>query len=163
MDYLTRARDEIHRTAGRLDLPSLRRETDGKWSPAQVLEHLTLAFTANRAVLEKALASGEVRGRAPGLKQWLARIMVVDLGYFPPVQAPEATVPRGMIAPERSVAAACEALTALDAAFARIAERFGHRARVANHMYLGGMTVHQWRKFHWRHVRHHMKSLIHNP
>ena len=131
----------------------------GKWSIAQTLEHLTLAFRANASAMEKALESGELRARTPQLKQVLGRVMVVDLGYFPRVNAPEMTVPSGSISPDESVSAVREALTRLDATLTRISHRFGDDVPVANHPYFAGMTVPQWRKFHWRHTRHHMKQI----
>ena len=39
----------------------------GGWTIAEILEHLLLAFTGNTKAFEKALASGEVRGRPPRL------------------------------------------------------------------------------------------------
>lgn len=158
--YLRQAMDAIDRDAGPLDVRTIARPIDeGRWSVARILEHLTLAFRGNADAIGKALASGEVRGRAPTVAQRLGRMLVVDLGYFPRVEAPERTRPTGSIPPEQSVAAIREALTALDAALARASARFGDAALVANHPYFQGLTVPQWRKFHWRHTVHHMRQV----
>lgn len=157
--YLRQALDAIDTTVGPLDVRTIARRIEGRWSVAEILEHLTLAFTWNTGMIEKALASGEVRGRAPKIAQRLGRMLVVDLGYFPRVQAPERTRPHGSIPPERSLAAIRDALTALDAALARASARFGDAALVANHPYFEGLTVPQWRKFHWRHAVHHMRQV----
>ena len=37
--------------------------------------------------------------------------------------------------------------------------RFGDRTPLLNHPYFAGMSVRQWRKFHWRHTVHHMKQV----
>lgn len=157
--FLQLALDTIDEAAGRLDAPVMARPVAGQWSIAEILEHLTLAFRANAAGLEKALASGELRARQPRFKERLARILVVDAGYFPRVEAPAMTRPHASIPPERSLAAIREGLTALDATLTRVAARFGEAALVSNHPYFAGLTVRQWRKFHWRHTLHHMRQV----
>jgi hypothetical protein len=157
--FLRRALDDLESAAGHLTADAIGRSAGDRWSIAGILEHLTLAFTLNRTVLEKALASGEVRARAPRLRQRLVAVLVVEFGYFPRVEAPEGTRPAGRIPPDRSVAAVREALIALDATCSRLAERVGEHTRVANHPYFAGLTVRQWRKFHWQHTRHHMRQV----
>jgi hypothetical protein len=157
--FLESALAEIDRAAGHLPAAIIVRPVEGRWSIAQILEHLTLAFTVNRAALEKALASGELRARPPGPRHRFGRLLVVDIGYFPRRKSPDMTTPRGSVPPERAVAALREALAALDETLTRVAARFGETAPVANHPYFSGMNVRQWRKFHWRHTRHHMKQV----
>jgi len=161
--YLAAALEAIDETVGGLPVESIaRRPADpARWSIAQILEHLTLAFRANRAAFEKALASGELRARPPLLKQRVLRLLVVDLGYFPRAEAPELTRPSGSIRVEESVPAIRAALESLDATLTQVASRFGSEALAANHPYFGGMSVAQWRKFHWRHTLHHMKQVEH--
>jgi hypothetical protein len=159
--YLQRARDAIDGTAGRLALEILARRVYGHWSIAEILEHLTLAFTANAAALEKALASGELRARRPSLKQTFGRILVVHIGYFPRAEAPSMTRPSGAIPVERALPAIRAALDTLDGTLQRTSEKFGDNVRVSNHPYFSGMTVRDWQKFHWRHTLHHMKQVKH--
>ena len=156
--YLQSAFDAIDTVAGKLPGEVIVRPVEGKWSIAEILEHLTLAFEANARAMDKAVASGELRARQPRLRQTLGRMLVVDAGYFPRVSAPETTRPTG-IAPERSLTSVREALIRLDGALTRAAERFGEDVRVANHPYFGGLTIRQWRKFHWRHTNHHMAQV----
>ena len=158
-DYLRRAREAIDAAAGSLDAGTLGRKADARWSIAEILEHLTLAFTANRTALEKALASGELRARRPTLKQTLGRILVVDAGYFPRREAPSLTRPSGTIPVERALPAIREALDALDGTLERVGHQFGADLLVSNHPYFAGMSVRHWRKFHWRHTLHHMKQV----
>lgn len=159
--YLGRALDAIDATVGGLTVERIaRREPGGgRWSIAEILEHLTLAFRANTAAFEKALASGHLRARPPALRQRLLRMLVVDAGYFPRARAPEMTRPSGSLAAGESVRAIRAALETLDATLAQVATRFGADALAANHPYFGGMSVQQWRKFHWRHTVHHMKQV----
>jgi hypothetical protein len=100
-----------------------------------------------------------LRARPPVLQQRFWRFVVVDLGYFPRVEAPEKTRPSGSIPAERGVEAVRHALARLDITLTRVADRFGADVAVANHPYLGGLSVQQWRKFHWRHTVHHVRQV----
>jgi len=156
---LERASREIESATRHLTVAELERSVDGAWSPALILEHLTLAFRLNVSALDKALAAGETKARRPTLGQWAARVLVLDIGYFPRAQAPEGVVPSGSIPAERVRAAIAEALVALDAALDRAAARFGERTPLLRHAFFAAMTVRQWRTFHWRHARHHMRQV----
>ena len=163
--YLRAAREAIDAAVGSLDPGIIARPIDGRWSIAEILEHLTLAFRGNAAALEKALVSGELRVRRASLTQRFFARVVIDLGYFPRVNAPEMTRPSGSIPPEQSIAAIRSALDTLDETLTRIAARFGDSVPVSNHPYFAGLTVREWRKFHWRHTAHHMRQIgrIANP
>lgn len=50
-------------------------------------------------------------------------------------------------------------LTAMDRVMADCEARFGPRSRIANRPILGALSVRQWRRFHFVHVRHHMKQI----
>ena len=157
--FLRRADEDIRATAGHLPVDVLARASESGWSGLEILEHLTLAFRANAAALRKAVEKGTVRGRRASTAQALGRFLVINLGYFPRVKAPEATLPTRAIAPEQGVQAILDAIAALDEAITVAQGRFGSRALVANHPYFGGLTTKQWTKFHWRHTAHHMRQL----
>jgi hypothetical protein len=158
--YLRSAREAIDDATDGLTPAAIGRAVEGRWSIGEILEHLTLAFRANAAALEKVLASGELRARRPSITQRLGRIVVTDFGYFPRVEAPETTRPTRAIPADRAVSEIRDALDRLDGTLARIAARFGEDAPVSNHPYFAGMTVHYWRKFHWRHTVHHMAQVL---
>lgn len=157
--YLKRALEEIERTVVPLDTAVLSRTVEGRWSACDILEHLMLAFKANAATFDKALASGTLRARSPRLAQRVGKLLVIDLGYFPRVEAPEGTRPCGSITPSGSLAAIRGALVVLDATMSRVVARFGIEPLAANHPYFAGLTIPQWRKFHWRHTVHHMRQV----
>jgi hypothetical protein len=157
--YLQKARDEIERATRGLTTEEIRRPVPDKWSIAEILEHLTLAFQVSATALEKALATGQTRARRPTPTEWLAKTLVIGVGYFPRAEAPAGAVPQRSIPPDRSRAAILEALDALDANLARAAAAFGEGRPVLNHPYFAGLSVRGWRKFHWRHVAHHMRQV----
>ena len=156
---LLAALEAIDSIAGPLAPEVIGRPRDGRWSIGEILEHLTLAFTANAEAIEKTVASGQRRVRRPSWKQTLGRIMVLDVGYFPKVQAPEMTVPTGGVDPAVSLVAIRAGLARVDEALSRAAASFGENVAVVNHPYLAGLSVTHWRKLHWRHTIHHMRQV----
>jgi hypothetical protein len=154
--YLRRALEEVERAVGPLDAAAIGRSAGGRWSACEILEHLTLAFKANAAAFEKALALGTLKARPPTLAQRFGKLIVLD---FPRVEAPESTRPCGSVTPDGSLAAIRDALTTLDATMTRVVDRFGADVLAANHPFFAGLTVPQWRKFHWRHTVHHMRQV----
>lgn len=156
---LQRALDLVNGTTRGLSVAQLSRPVPGKWSIAQVLEHLTLAFAGTAGAAERAIAEGTPRVRAPRVKDWLARTLVIDVGYFPRVKAPAEAQPSGAIPPEQVAQALRDAIANADDAFARAATTFGERTPLINHPYFGGLSVNQWRRFHLRHTRHHMQQV----
>jgi hypothetical protein len=157
--HLQAALDAVESAAGSLPTAVISRPVPGRWCVGEILEHLTLAFTANAAVFEKALASDTLKVRQPNLRQRVGRVVVIGFGYFPRVETPESTRPRGSIAAGRSVESVREALMKLDDVMNRVVVRFGEDVPAANHPYFMGLTVRQWRKFHWRHTVHHMRQV----
>lgn len=154
--YIQRAVEELDSTtSGLSDAELIRlRPVHGKWSAAEVLEHLTLAFTSTTRLMRKVIAEPRAIP-PPTLRQRLKQLVVVGAGYFPSgVQAPEFTKPTG--APLEGIRTRCrEALVEMDAALAEC-ER---SRKIAAHPILGPFDVQQWCKFHFVHTRHHMKQI----
>ena len=157
--HLQQAGQAIVRTLDALPAGALATASHGPWSVAEILEHLTLAYRGTTASIERALASGAPAGARPRLPQAAARILVSDIGYFPRAESPALARPTGSIAPADIPAAIRDALEALDRALAVAEARFGGRVLVSNHPYFAGLSVSQWRKFHWRHTEHHMRQV----
>ena len=158
-DHVQRALDALDRTTGGLAVEALGLRPRDKWSIAEILEHLTLAYTRNAAGFAKVVETGQPRATAPTFKQRLARTLVVDVAFFPRVRAPEPTTPTGSIPADRIRESARAALVALDLAMDRAEARFGVELPLVSHPYFAGMNIRQWRKFHWRHTVHHMKQV----
>jgi hypothetical protein len=75
--------DAINATASSLSEAELTRSVGGKWSVAQTLEHLGLAFGHTARAMTKALGAGKPIGDTPTVKQRAIATLVVDIGYFP--------------------------------------------------------------------------------
>lgn len=154
---LERTLREIQRATHAIKQEELAWHPDGKWSAAQVLEHLSLAYAGTTKGMQRAVA-GENLARPRTLKDRISALVVIGLGYMPGGrQAPKGTVP-GLGNPQHAVATILENLTAMDEAITRVEETKGRRIRL-QHPILGPLTIPQWRKFHWVHTAHHMKQI----
>jgi hypothetical protein len=158
--YLERLQAAIISTTDGMAIADLMRHSEGKWSTAEVLEHLYLSYTGTTRGCERCLQAGRPLARAPNLKDWLATSIVVGAGYFPRGrEAPKHTRPRGMPA-EKVVVDIGPQIAAMDALIAQCETRYGKRTRILDHPVLGPLTAAQWRKFHWVHGKHHVKQIL---
>ena len=135
------------------------RPAEGKWSIAEVLEHLSLTYSGTVKNLERSLNAGRPLGGTPTLKQRIVNMLVMDFGYFPAGRkSPEGAKPKGMSA-ETVLGEINGRIVQLDEVIAKCESKFGKRAFVADHPVLGPITMQQWRKFHWVHGRHHIRQI----
>jgi len=147
-----------HQTAG-MTAADLEHHPPGKWSPAGILEHLSLTFDGTRRNLQKCLDSGTRRVTRPALRQRLGVLIVVELGRFPGrAEAPARTLPTGL-AGEAALEAIRRNLAAMDRVMAECEARFGTRGKIADHPLLGALSLRQWRRFHRAHTRHHLRQI----
>ncbi|MFZ0284013.1 MAG: DUF1569 domain-containing protein [Terriglobales bacterium] len=157
--YLQRLQDRIASATQGMDTVALTRQPQGKWSPAQILEHLYLTYAGTVKGFERCLREGRPLVHTATLKERVSALVVTGLGYFPSGRkSPEKMIPRGM--PAEGVAQAIvEKLFAMDEVIARCEARFGRSTRILDHPVLGPLTAREWRKLHWLHARHHMKQI----
>lgn len=138
----------------------LRRHPEGKWSAAEVLEHLYLSYTGTIKGCERCLQTGKSLARSPRWRDRLVTALVVGVGYLPPGRkATKHTLPRGMPA-EKVLADIGSQIVAMDASIARCETRYGKDTRIMDHPVLGPLTAAQWRKFHFVHGKHHVKQIL---
>jgi hypothetical protein len=157
--YLQRLQVAITSATLGITAEDLVRHPEGKWSVAEVLEHLYLTYTGTVKGFERVLHEGKPLARMPMLKDRIRAFVVTRFGHLPEGRkAPERTQPRGMPADEvrREIG---PRIAAMDDVIAQCEARFGKRTRVLDHPILGPLTTRQWRKFHWVHGRHHVKQI----
>jgi len=93
---LQRLHDEIHLITSGLSAEKLSWRTAGKWSAAEILEHLCRTYIGTIKGLSRVLASG-IANKQATLRQRAAAMIVVQIGYFPNgIQSPAAVCPRGV-------------------------------------------------------------------
>jgi hypothetical protein len=158
--YFQRLQDAIESATRNMSVAELKqRPAEGKWSSAEIMEHLNLTYTGTVKNLERSLAAGRPLGGAPTLKQRLKSSLVVDFGYLPNGRkSPEAAKPKGTQA-ENILREINSRIVQLDDVIEKCETKFGKRSFVANHPILGPFTMQQWRKFHWVHGRHHIRQI----
>ncbi|MBZ5653135.1 MAG: DUF1569 domain-containing protein [Acidobacteriia bacterium] len=157
--YLERLQQAIASATGDLSREELTRPLEGKWSAAEVLEHLYLTYTGTQKAFERCLKAGKPLAGVPTFKQRVSATAVTEFGYFPKGRkSPDQVLPRGMSV-EKVVADIGPQITAMDKVIAQCEERYGSRTRVLDHPVLGPLTARQWRKFHLAHGRHHVKQI----
>jgi hypothetical protein len=156
---LERAHDALQHCSSGLTLAQLTARPAGKWTIAEIFEHLALAFSGTAAGARRAVTSGRRTSRSPDLRSRFRAFVVIDCGYFPTgVDAPKMVVPAG-VEPPTALPMALGNLREMDAALAEAETRFGARVRLIDHPILGPLSVRQWRRFHWVHTRHHVKQV----
>ena len=158
--------EEFGRLAGGVPREAWRHPRgEGKWSPAQLVEHVALAYEQ---------AAAELRGDAAGttttsplrrrLLRWLVLPAILRTGRLPAgAPAPRALRPPADSAPDRDTPVArFRAAAARFEAAAVDAERGGARRRVA-HPYFGALSARTTWRLLTIHTRHHARQLARRP
>jgi len=157
--YLERLRQELEDAIGGASPSALAQAPAGKWNAAQILEHLFLTYKNTNRGMAKCLEQGAPLATRATLKQRVATVIVVNLGYVPGGRkAPERTIPRGM-SPEEVRQAIAPELQRMGSGLDDCERKFGARTKIMDHPFLGPLTADGWRKFHWVHGRHHARQI----
>ena len=134
-----------------------------QWTIQQIVEHLTLTYSATEVALTSRIAKGRPTRARATLRQHASRFLVVDFGYFPVgISAPSAVTPAPDLAPlsgEELVAKISQRLQQLDELLDELAALFGERNRCISHMILGPLSPREWRRFHLVHGLHHLRQI----
>lgn len=157
--FLQRSYHALQNGAGHLTLEQLTARPPGKWSIAEILEHLSRAYSHTTAGVQRALTQGKSLSRPAGFASKFRAFVVIECGYLPTgIASPKMVVPVG-IDPATALSVAADNLRQMDQALDEAAARFGRRASLMNHPIIGPLSVRQWRRFHWVHTRHHVRQI----
>jgi hypothetical protein len=150
-------------TQTQLRPPSPGDATAEKWSIQQIVDHLCLTFAATETAISSRIAKGMPTRALPSFQQRVAQYVVTNLGLMPgrreapaPVTPP---VPQQTLCGEDLSAKAATGLAAIDKLFDEAEVLFGPD-RCITHMILGPLSIHQWRRFHLAHGRHHVHQIL---
>jgi len=159
-EYIPRLQEAIASSIRGMGREDLLRRPEGKWSTAEVLEHLYLTYTGTVKSCERSLGSERPPVTLQTPKQRFKTLIVVTLGYFPRgIQAPERVHPKGTPV-EQVVSDIAKQISVMDELITRCELRYGKRNKLFNHPVLGALTGTQWRKFHWIHGQHHVRQIL---
>ena len=145
-------------TRGAGDEARVRRDP-AKWCVAEIVEHLTRAYSGTAKGFERCIEKGAPLITPPTMKQRLQQIALINLGYFPEGrQAPKHIVPTGELDLHAVLEAVRRDLARLDEAAITSKQALGSR-KMLDHPILGALTVDQWLRFHVIHTRHHARQI----
>ncbi len=158
--WLNRLREEIEATTGGLCDADWDRAPVGRWSSAQILEHLGRSYGTTAKMLELSVGVGgppPVRGA--DVSERLKKFLVVNLGVAPPGgKSPAMVLPQGDSGPV-ALQRALANLNRMDIAIAAAVDRWGSEGPIGMHPILGPLSPRQWRKFHYVHGHHHLLQI----
>jgi len=144
--------------AGRPDV-DWHRAPPGRWSSAQIVEHLAISLDGSGRTFAERRARGPMTRRPRGLVARVGSLLIVRWGWFPPgFRAPEPTRP-GLRPDPGAVAGRFREgharFLALEPALvpARRSDLF------VKHPVLGDLTFEEWQRFHVVHCAHHAKQI----
>jgi len=142
-----------------MTVEDLSRHPEGKWSVAEILDHLNLTYLGTIKNLERRIAEGKTCPEGDRRKKRLPRFVVTRLGYLPHGRkSPERALPRGTPA-QQITSEIMESMGRLDGVLAECEARFPGGVPIAEHPILGPLTVGEWRGFHLAHGCHHAKQV----
>ena len=156
---LEQIRQEVERVISGSSELNWRQAPPGKWTSAQIFEHLLLTYTGTTKGLRRVLESGHPLGSSATLPHTVRKFVVTKLGWMP-----SGRTAFRQIWPEEGLDAQSmrrfyDALVAMDATLLDAERRFGQRAKLLDHPFLGPLNAQEWRLFHRTHTRHHLKQV----
>ena len=145
-------------TRGAGDEARLRRDP-AKWSPVEIIEHLTRAYSGTAKGFERCLEKGAPLATSATLKQRLQQFALINLGFFPEGrQAPKFILPTGELDLAAVLNAVRRDLTRLDESASKARQSLGS-GKMLDHPILGALTVDEWLRFHVVHTEHHARQI----
>jgi hypothetical protein len=131
----------------------------GKWSSAEILDHLNLTYVGTIKNCERCLALGKPGAGADRKSKRWQRLFLVNLGLFPSGRkSPERVLPRGTPV-DQLTTAIFDNITRMGEVIAACEASFGVGKTIADHPILGPLTANEWRKFHLVHGKHHVRQI----
>jgi DinB family protein len=156
---LKKLQQEISSAMSGLPPEHLTRNPPGKWSIAEILEHLYLSYVGTTKGCNRVLKAGKRLATKPTWNQRSFSFVVVGLGYMPTGKtAPAVARPRGLDA-QRVTAEILPSIAEMNEILALCETRFGARSKLMDHPILGPLSVREWRKLHLVHGLHHVKQI----
>ena len=130
----------------------------GKWTPAQIVEHLALGMEWTWRGFEERRGRPAMTRRPRTVAQRVTWLFIFGIGWVPPVQAPERSRPDADPDPayvERHFREGAAGMRRVAAELlpARAADLFVKHGR------LGDLTISEWLRFHTWHCGHHARQI----
>lgn len=130
----------------------------GKWSAAEILEHLYLTYTGTTKGFSRVVEAASPKVTPPNWRQQARKLVVLGFSYLPSGrEAPAMARPRGLPL-EKVLSEIAQKIAEMDEMISVCEQKLG-RVELLDHPILGPLTATQWRKFHVVHGLHHVKQI----
>lgn len=135
------------------------------WTIYRIVQHLLLTYGSTTAAMEARLKKGRPAQSAISVRQRIARLFVLQIGWIPgrneapPEVRPELFPSVPYPAADQLLMETRSALGTMDSVLAKAEQHFGSVA-CQSHFALGPMSIAQWRRFHLVHGRHHIRQIL---
>jgi Protein of unknown function (DUF1569) len=130
----------------------------GKWSAADVLEHLYLTYTGTIKGFGRVLAAGKPLVTASSWTHRGRQLVVLGFRHMPTGRpSPAAARPRGLPLEKVQVEIG-PTIVKMDEIITDCERRLG-RGKLLDHPILGPLSPRQWRLFHLVHGLHHVRQI----
>lgn len=157
--HLKKLQQEIASVVDGLSFEQLSWHPSGKWSAVEILEHLYLTYTGTLKGFNRSISTGTPIVSKETWKNRLQALIVLRFGYLPGGrEAPQFARPKGL-PPETVISEVGAKIAEMDEELSRYAVRFGANTKILDHVFLGPLSVSQWRKFHLVHGMHHVEQI----
>ena len=157
--YLQRLQGELQSAIAGATAAAVQQAPAGKWSAAQVMEHLFLTYKNTNKGIGKCLQNGRPIVTGATFRHRIGTLLVIRFGYLPGGRkAPERATPQGLQA-EAVRQAIFPEIQRMESGLRECENTFGPRTKIMDHPFLGPLTAAEWRKFHWLHGRHHARQI----
>jgi len=131
----------------------------GKWTPAQIVEHLALALEMSATTFAARRAKEPMARRGTTFREKVGKVFTFGLGRFPPgLRAPERTTPPPRVDGHAAEAHFRAAVAAWEGVERDLLPARRHDLFV-KHPRLGDLTLEEWGRFHIVHSRHHTRQI----
>ena len=159
-EYIPRLQEAIASAMRGMTREEMLREREGKWSIAQILEHLYLTYTGTVRGCERALDTKNPLVTSQTPAQRLKALLIITLGHFPHgIKAPRQVRPKGIPA-DQVTSDIQRQIAVMEESLSRCERQLGKHKKLFNHPVLGALTGEQWRKLHWLHGCHHVRQIV---
>jgi hypothetical protein len=144
--------------AGRPDA-DWQRGPAGKWTSAQIVEHLAIGLESTAARFHERRARPPMARRPRTASEKLAGLFILCLGWFPPGRkAPAGTEPAPHVDGAAAEARFRAGVAAWEALERELLPSREHDLFV-KHPRIGDLTMREWIRFHGVHARHHARQI----
>jgi hypothetical protein len=144
--------------AGRADA-DWERGPAGKWTPAQIVEHLAISMNSSAEKFEHRRGYAPMSARPRSIVERIAKAAILGVQWYPKgFQAPEPTTPSAGVTRDAAETHFREGLRRWDALERELLPA-RRRDLFVKHPRLGDLTIEEWQRFHVVHARHHAKQI----